>query len=107
MLRPARHQRAHRQCAPAQRALASKLILTHASCWFKRHDAARAFFRPSPQPRKVKKKETTIKMDFSFVGERAPFLQRQRKMMARDAVARAPPCRTRSGNKQELRADVP
>ena len=56
---------------------------------------------------KFKKKETTIKMDFSFVGERAPFLQRQRKMMARDAVARAPPCRARSGNKQELRADVP
>ena len=66
-----------------------------------------AFFSTSPQPRKDKKKETTIKMDFSFVGERAPFLQRQRKMMARDAVARAPPCRARSGNKQELRADVP
>jgi len=56
------------------------------------HDAARRLFWPSPQPRKDKKKETTIKMDFSFVGERAPFLQSQRKMMARDAVARAPQC---------------
>jgi hypothetical protein len=51
-----------------------------------------ALFGASPQPRKDKKKKTTIKMDFSFVGERAPFLQSQRKMMARDVVARAPQC---------------
>ena len=51
-----------------------------------------AFFGTSPQPRKDKKKETTIKMDFSLVGGWAPFLQSQRKMMARDAVARAPQC---------------
>jgi hypothetical protein len=51
-----------------------------------------AFFGASPQPRKDKKKETTIKMDFSLVGEWAPFLQSQRKMMTRDAVARAPQC---------------
>jgi len=39
-----------------------------------------------------KEKEKTIKMDFFFVRERAPILQSQRRMMALDAVARAPQC---------------
>jgi len=70
-----------------------------------------AFFGTSPQPRKDKKKETTIKMDFSFVGVRAPFLQSQRKMMAHNAVARAPQCLvahtvgTRHNNPKD--ADIP
>ena len=71
------------------------------------------FLAPRHSQGKTRRKKQKSKwFYFSFVGERAPFLQRQRKMMARDAVARAPPCRARSGNKtqqskRELRADIP
>ena len=69
------------------------------------------FSAPRRSQGKTRRKKSN-QMDFSFIRERAPFLQRQRKMMARDAVARSPPCRARSGNKtqqskRELRADIP